>query len=617
MQSPTTPDSIETPTREEFPFSLPSPVGSHPAGPQKLSGESICSFHVLQLLVDDFFTYIHPLVPVPHEPTFRTAFARREDVTNDSFLALLASMVATLVTSFPRSPRFHLKDAPEKIEFPRSMFLVQRCHDVAVRARGPGYLDGNLAVYDAAISYFLGLSSAHVYDMRQCRLYFGECATILRIYNSFGNSKGPHSQNGTVFQLRPSDPFSMEPPGGDQPDYISQELGKRLFYLNIVGFRALRQLGSTDVRIHVPPESPTETYPPLPLEVDDEYIFPTHIEPQPAGKISQLTGFNANVRIYHSYNSLSTLESAFGSDKLFDWERQSEVIAECLQKVKMSLADLPPELTLRKDKEPTSATTSEGSAQEFHPDFDIFGDMSGIPPDSPRTIQFEIQKANIYASLLSTRSYLVEKYWNLHLAHKQSQVSSGMPSPGVFAETVEAGVDGLMKGESLEEPSSTTSDHFSEMMADERKSVVKDLFSMLKSINQVNMEPIGVSFVGLYLSSLFISSILTKRCEQTHKVRQIASTLLNLPRTVKGDLGLEAESYLSAFIDTLLRLDRLGAATGTTPAGSPGGVGRAGDDMGMGKRSDGEEEEEKLRQWASLKDFQKKFADVGGVLSEI
>lgn len=77
---------------------------------------------------------------------------------------------------------------------------------------------------------------------------------------------------------------------------------------------------------------------------------------------------------------------------------------------------------------------------------------------------------------------------------------------------------------------------------------------------------------------------------------------------------MEAQSYLSAFIETLLKLDRLGAST--TPAPSPGGR-RVGDDAGLGYKSDTEEEEEKLREWASLKDFQKKFADVGGVLSEI
>ena len=409
-------------------------------------------------------------------------------------------MIGTLVTSFPRSPRFHLKTAPENVEFPKSMVLVQKCHDVAIRARGPGYLDKSLTVYDAAISYFLGLSAAHVYDMRQCRLYFGECATILRIYNLFGRSKGVHSLNGTPYPGKTLDPFCMEPPGGDQPvDMICQELGRRLFYLNIVGFRALRQLGSTDVRIHIPPESPTEAYPPLPLEVDDEYISPTHIDPQPAGVVSQLTGFNANVRIYYSYNSLSTLEAAFGGDKLFDWHRQREVIGECLRKVKMSLADLPPELTLRNQHPPASTPSASENPKQSYFDFDdILGDRSNVPTGSPRAIQFEIQKANIYASLLSTRSYLVEKYWNLHLAHKQSQISSGMPSPGAFSGTAETGLDGLMKQQAPEEIASAPSDQITEMMADERESVVKDLFSLLKSINQVNMEPIGVSFVRYF-----------------------------------------------------------------------------------------------------------------------
>ena len=56
-----------------------------------LNAESICPISVLELLVDDFFTYIHPLAPFPHEPSFRAAFSSREDLKNPSFLALLAS----------------------------------------------------------------------------------------------------------------------------------------------------------------------------------------------------------------------------------------------------------------------------------------------------------------------------------------------------------------------------------------------------------------------------------------------------------------------------------------------------------------------------------------------
>lgn len=201
-----------------------------------LSAESICPFPILELLVDDFFTYIHPLVPFPHEPSFRAAFKHREDLNNPSFLALLAAMVGALVASFPRRPRLHLKNQNRENLFPNSISLVERCHKVAVEARGPGYLDKDLTVYDAATSYLLALVGGYTYNTRQCRLYFGETLTILRV---IGAHKGNHPDKSTG---QPQSPTSYDTPTsavqiGEPIDFIRQEIGRRIFWILFVGIR--------------------------------------------------------------------------------------------------------------------------------------------------------------------------------------------------------------------------------------------------------------------------------------------------------------------------------------------------------------------------------------------
>lgn len=83
---------------------------------------------------------------------------------------------------------------------------------------------------------------------------------------------------------------------------------------------------------------------------------------------------------------------------------------------------------------------------------------------------------------------------------------------------------------------------------------------------------------------------------QINKIRQIASTLIRSPQSRKGPSILKADEYLSKFLNVLMKLER------TSP--------------GLGDNSVDDEEEE-LRNWADLRDCQRKFAEAGGFLSEL
>jgi len=211
-------------------------------------------------------------------------------------------------------------------------------------------------------------------------------------------------------------------------------------------------------------------------------------------------------------------------------------------------------------------------------------------PEERRHMQYEIQKANIYASSLATRSYLVEKYWNLVEAHarsRSSQPPNSMPSSpgqGITA----AGIDGML-------PQAPTSgyDMTEHEFREERETIVKDLLVVLSSIQQVNMEPNADSFVSSCIKPHFLKDNLLT-ITQTMKIRSIASTLLDMPEQRKGQLAIQAQEYLHVFLNILMKLERVSPANSDpeTP----------------------EDEASELRHWADLREYQLKFAQQGGLL---
>lgn len=179
----------------------------------------ICPLPVLKLLITDFFTYIHPLAPLPHEPTFMAAFNNPEKHGQRPLVAVTASMVGVLVASFPRRVLLHLRAHGIEHIFVRSVNFVDRCHQIAGIARGSAYLDDKPTVFTGITSYFLGLAAAYTHQWDRSRLYFAESLNISRVVCAQYNDD-------------PSTGSPVVP-----VDHVMEQLSRRLFWVLFIGVR--------------------------------------------------------------------------------------------------------------------------------------------------------------------------------------------------------------------------------------------------------------------------------------------------------------------------------------------------------------------------------------------
>ena len=468
--------------------------------------EPICPRHVLRDLINDYFTFIHPVIPIPHEASFRHKFETCEYPYSGTFLELIASMVACLTSCFPRRPRHHLKYHNLEHMFPSSRDLIEKCQNVRQAAHGPATHNREYSVHDAMISYLQGATNVSTFQRDPAILYFKECLAIIVSLGLHASEprrglNGVPRSNGS--QLAASQPMPTS--------LIDQEMATRVFWLSFASVKSLEQLGVRPIALSIPPSTKSTPWPRHPAEVDDRYIYPQEISDQPENIISEMVGFNINIRLFASYDAISQRELCSGVDELVDWEAQRKEIKESLNRVKEELRHLPPYFQL--------------GAGQFHGDFVLqppptypdpeAGRPTGnpihveAPPyEDPRTMMLNIQKANIHATQLSTRSYLIEKYFNLRDAYRGPQ--------------------------SHRSPTSVApSDDFDILMNKEFDEINTELLHMISTIEMIHMEPNGSSLI--------------------HKIRSIAVTLLE-PKAPMPEA--KSQTYLRNFISILSKLEK-------------------------------------------------------------
>jgi hypothetical protein len=166
------------------------------------------------MLVDDFFTYIHPLCPFPHKPKFQQRFVKREYQTNPEFLALLSSMIAALVASFPRAVRSNLQGQQANGVYVGATAMVDKCTKIVREARGFDWPNKQWTVEDAATSYFMALAAGYTEQQKAFRYWMRD---TLGIMSELGYDK-------PTFGNDPSSPDQLS------FDHIDDQIGKRIFW---------------------------------------------------------------------------------------------------------------------------------------------------------------------------------------------------------------------------------------------------------------------------------------------------------------------------------------------------------------------------------------------------
>lgn len=344
----------------------------------------------------------------------------------------------------------------------------------------------------------------------------------------------------------------------------------------------MTQLGASINDLPLPPPTSQEQYPDQPVEVDDEFIYTDQILPQPEGIPSLITGFNRNICVYTTMNELVGVDMCYGM-KFFDWSAQKNILSNGLSSAKQATEDLPLHLQVKTEPGQPEPPAFDYAGMQYHPPAfpaaqpsDDVRHAFAEEPMRRRQLQFEIQKANIYASSLATRSYFVERYLNLRDAERQRRKAE----EGVVEEEAEA------EAEAKADADADLKDERDAMVASERELIVRNLLTVLTSISQRNLEPNGGSII--------------------YKIRQVASTLLNDAPERKGPVAVQAEEYLAKFLDILMRLEKTGGASASASGASASGA------SGVPTTMTARDEEEELQCWASLRDYQHEFAVANG-----
>ncbi|RXK37841.1 hypothetical protein M231_04839 [Tremella mesenterica] len=225
--------------------------------------EDVTSWADISHFISLFLQYLYPLLPLVHRPTFSENLATRRDLRDIDFRALLLSIVAYVISQLPTSRLVN-----ERFDIDELKHLQRRCHRTSRTLQGTYYGQTNLTQISTIIFdtfYLLSIGLSHTAGAR-----LGQAVQL-------AYCMGIHSDCKTA---------SLG------VDAIEAQLRRRVFW----------QLYASDKTRAIPGPpmliNDFQGTPSLPAPIDDEFITPQGMFPQPPTRTSVLVGFVAISQVF-------------------------------------------------------------------------------------------------------------------------------------------------------------------------------------------------------------------------------------------------------------------------------------------------------------------------------
>ncbi|OQO09883.1 hypothetical protein B0A48_04237 [Cryoendolithus antarcticus] len=429
--------------------------------------DCICPRGLILMMMHDFLERLYATIPVLHRPSFRDALARNRDGEDTVFLGLLIAMCATVVGIMPSKFRRYREHG---FAFESRKAFVLHCYSTLSSIRGVAYFD-EISFNKFAISYLMDIAlfQAGLYNLS--RMAEVECIQL-----------------GRLLHLHKVEEYA----GLNQ---IETQLRKKGFWMLFYSFVHAQVQNLRKERLMFLDPLMVENMDPealMPLDVDDENIFESHILPRRNDEPCLTTGYIIHSRVFwlaiHSWQSEAGVEHSKPCycEQTRDKSKRVDHLTQRVCDLKYSLDALPAELR------PWASQPHRGNEGPQAHDAAM------------RFSQFASMRANLHVTHLWLQSILLDQIDSL---------LHGEP-------------DGLGEGK----PLATLSARWTE-----REAISSQLLHVLHAISPEHIEP-----NGLHLA---------------YKVRDVAVGLLSCPFEPHEPAFVRAAEYVRSFTAVLATLD--------------------------------------------------------------